>query len=303
MSDDILVECNKSQLKFMLDYLRPLLPRHLQQHHFIYSYLYHYERINNNRHRIDSDRWNVRFYTHRKGQPENCTLITLNGSRDYIVVCFTLDETKAELKQCLQQTNRINWQNTPFSMLCDEGLFDVVNEVLCQKNPIDWLYPPREKIFYRTPETIEALPINVKLPDDLFIAPLDHRKHAKIMDDHWYYKHENSLPLIRHSIEFNGGLGIFRHGEADPIAWITTNEYLTPGFLYTKKSERCKGYGELLTTLELKRTLKINGLPSCSFISVENKRSLAMNRKLRATVVGMVTWIEKPLPLDKKSHL
>lgn len=49
------------------------------------------------------------------------------------------------------------------------------------------------------------------------------------MDDHWDYKGENSLNLIRQSIELNGGIGLFRKGVEQPICWISTNNYFTPG--------------------------------------------------------------------------
>lgn len=76
---DILMECSQQQLRTMLDILKSQLPRRIQQHNFIYSYLYHYERINANRDRLKSGQWNLRLYTHRYGNLDNCTLISLNG--------------------------------------------------------------------------------------------------------------------------------------------------------------------------------------------------------------------------------
>ena len=76
---------------------------------------------------------------------------------------------------------------------------------------------------------IELWTLFSRLPEDLYLAPLDPIKHSKIMDNHWDYKAENSLNLIHQSIVLNGGIGLFRKGVGQPICWISTNEFLTPG--------------------------------------------------------------------------
>ncbi|XP_005183055.2 uncharacterized protein LOC101895480 isoform X2 [Musca domestica] len=291
---DVLVECTKPQLEAMLAVLKPLLPRRTQQHNFIRSYLYHYDNINNNRHDLKSDRWNVRFYTHRSGDPNNCTLITINSYRDYFLICFTLQESQTELKECLESTNRINWKNYNLLLMCDENLYEMVKNVACQKIPPgEWMFPSHEHAMLITKDKIAKLEIDEKLPDELYVAPLDPEKHAELINTHWFMRHANSLELIRRCIEFNGGIGLFRRGMEQPISWISTNEFLNPGFLYTMEAERGHGYGRMMLKLELKRLLAIHNLDLITIVADENEGSKALHHKLGFESVCKVRWIAK----------
>ncbi|XP_061396531.1 uncharacterized protein LOC133332167 [Musca vetustissima] len=291
---DILMECSQQQLREMLDILKANLPRRIQQHNFIYSYLFHWEKINANRQQLKSDRWNLRFYTHRYGKPENCTLISLNGCGDYIVLCFTLQESQEELRECLAKTNLIKWEPKRMHVVCDENIHVMVKELLIQRSQkTNWTCTPFENIMYITKDKIAALQVDEKLPDDLYIAPLDAEKHAEFINNHWSHKYEKSLGLIRQSIEFNGGSGLFRRGEEQPLCWMLENEFLTPGFLYTMPSERRKGYGELIMKMELKRLLKLHNIDLFTFVIVTNEQSLKLHRKLGFEPATRIVWIEK----------
>ncbi|XP_011294569.1 uncharacterized protein LOC101899881 isoform X1 [Musca domestica] len=291
---DILLECSQLQLRTMLDILKSQLPRRIQQHNFIYSYLYHYERINANREQLKSERWNLRFYTHRYGKLENCTLITLNGCGDYIVLCFTLQESQEELRECLAKTNLIEWRAKRMYLICDESIIPLMKEMLPLRLNIDWDCTPFENIMYITKEKIAALQVDEILPQDLYVAPLDAEKHAATINENWTHKYENSLGLVRQSIEFNGGLGLFRRGESQPLCWMLENEFLSPGFLYTMPSERRKGYGELIMKLELKRLLKLHNLDLFTYVIVTNERSLQLHRKLGFEIATRIVWFGKP---------
>ena len=78
---DILIEFDKVVLKKLLNILKDELPHKIRQYNYLYSYLYHYDTLNENRNKIKLDRWNVRFYGHRYGKLENCTIITITGSK------------------------------------------------------------------------------------------------------------------------------------------------------------------------------------------------------------------------------
>lgn len=80
-SPDILVELKKSSLIDFLNVLKEELPHKIRQYNYLLCYLSHYETLNKNRHQIASDRWNVRFYGHRYGKRENCTIVTITKSR------------------------------------------------------------------------------------------------------------------------------------------------------------------------------------------------------------------------------
>ncbi|KAM7343864.1 uncharacterized protein ACRADG_010769 [Cochliomyia hominivorax] len=291
---DILIEFNKETLKTLLKLLKHELPQKIRQYNFLYSYLYHYDTLNNNRNKIISDRWNVRFYGHRYGKIENCTIVTINGCKDFVVTAFTLEESRAELKECLFNTNLINWNAENLNLMCDESVFKAVNDVVCQKDT-NWDYLPLENVMHITKEKIKQISNDDSiLPKDVYLAPLDAEKHSKIIDDHWAYKGENSLNLIRQSIELNGGLGLFRQGVEQPICWISTNEFLTPGFLYTLPADRKKGFGSYIMKMELKRLLSVHNTDLFSFVCIENIPSLALHNSLGFETVNRVTWIQKP---------
>ncbi|XP_037809270.1 uncharacterized protein LOC119602020 [Lucilia sericata] len=289
---DILIEFKKDTLKSLLNLLKNELPHKIRQYNFLLSYLYHYDKLNQNRDKLISDRWNVRFYGHRYGQLENCTIVTINGSKDFVITAFTLEKSRTELKECLRKTKLINWETKSLNIMCDESVFKAVNEVVCEKDT-NWTYLPLENVLHISKEKIRQLSTDSNLPEDLYLAPLDPEKHAKIMDDHWDYKAENSLQLIRQSIELNGGIGIFRQGVEQPICWISTNEFLTPGFLHTLPAERKKGYAALIMKMELKRLLSIHNTDLFSFVCIENTPSLALHYKLGFETVNRVTWIQK----------
>ena len=82
---DILIEFNKESLNKLLNILKDELPHKIRQYNYLYSYLYHYDTLNENRNEIKSDRWNVRFYGHRYGKLENCTIITITGRKVTVI--------------------------------------------------------------------------------------------------------------------------------------------------------------------------------------------------------------------------
>ncbi|XP_061390417.1 uncharacterized protein LOC133325708 [Musca vetustissima] len=292
---DILVECSQNQLRAMLDVLRPLLPSSIQQYSCISSFLYHFDKICDNRESLISEGWNLRFYTHRSGNQDNCTLISLTGHKDYIVTCFTLQESQEELKECLLKTNRIEWNLKRMYVVCDEKLFQTVNEIACQKVPHNWIYLPYDKLIYASKDTIQALQLNEdSIDDDLHLAELDAEKHANIVNEYWQYKHDQSLAYIHQCIAFNGGIGLFRGNEDQPIAWMTANECLAPGFRYTLPSDRRKGYSELVMKAYLKRLVKIHQSDLYFMVSEHNEASLSLHKKLGFEVVSRINWLEKP---------
>ncbi|XP_073848972.1 uncharacterized protein [Musca autumnalis] len=271
---DILLECSQQQLRSI--------------------YLHHYGRINGNRENLKSQCWNLRLYTHRYGRLENCTLLSLNGCGDYIVLCFTLEESQNELRQCLTETNLINWNTKQMNLVCDESILRMAREITCQKLAVPWKCYSLENIMYITKEKIASLQVDEKLPDDLYVGPLDAEKHANIINHHWLYKSEHSLGLVRQSIEFNGGLGLFRRGGDQPLCWILENEFMAPGFLFTMPSERRKGYGKLIMKLELQRLLKIHNLDLFTMVNVSNEQSLNLHHKLGFEIASRIVWLEKP---------
>lgn len=68
-----------------------------------------------------------------------------------------MEESRAELKECLLKTKLINWQNDNLNLMCDESVFKAVNYVVCQKDS-NWIYLPLENVLHITTEKIKQLP-------------------------------------------------------------------------------------------------------------------------------------------------
>lgn len=292
-NSDILTECDKAFLTSLLDILKKHLPREIRGYNTIYNYWYHYDKINGNRANLRSDRWNFQFYRHRYGKAENCTLISISGLKDYIIGLFTLEPSGTELMECIQETKLINWQHKFLDIMCNEQHFDLVKGIV-QKKCDGWILLPVENIMWISKEKVDKLELNVTLPSDVHVAPLSSDKHSEIIADHWYYKSENTFYLVKESIEFNGGLGIFRRSSnGQPICWLATNEFFTPGFLYTIESERRKGFAKYLLAAELKRLCIQHGLDMYSYVSNGNANSLKLHEQLGFETVNRLTWLEK----------
>uniref|UniRef100_A0A1A9Z2E4 N-acetyltransferase domain-containing protein n=1 Tax=Glossina pallidipes TaxID=7398 RepID=A0A1A9Z2E4_GLOPL len=244
-NSDILTECDKVFLTSLLHILKKHLPREIRSYNTIYNYWYHYDKINENRANLRSDRWNFQFYRHR------------------------------------------------YDIMCNEEHLDLVKGIV-QKKCDGWILLPVENIMWISKEKVDKLELNVTLPSDVRVAPLNSDKHSEIIADHWYYKSENTFYLVKESIEFNGGLGIFRRGSnGQPICWLATNEFFTPGFLYTIESERRKGFAKYLLAAELKRLCIQHGLDMYSYVSNGNANSLKLHEQLGFEAVNRLTWLEK----------
>lgn len=52
-----------------------------------------------------------RFYVHRHGIKENCTIFGITGEKDHNVTLFTFQESLDELSECLKKTTLIRWKD------------------------------------------------------------------------------------------------------------------------------------------------------------------------------------------------
>lgn len=50
------------------------------------------------------------FYTHREGLRENCTIFGITSEQDHLVWFFSFEESCQELKDCLEQSKLIKWE-------------------------------------------------------------------------------------------------------------------------------------------------------------------------------------------------
>jgi hypothetical protein len=104
---DILRELNDDELSFILQRLEECLPYTIKDIYYINTALKTREASKN--HKNVSDKVLPRFYTHRRGKKENCTVVGITGENDHTVWYFTFDDSLVEIRECLYTTQLIKW--------------------------------------------------------------------------------------------------------------------------------------------------------------------------------------------------
>lgn len=102
---DILRELEGEELDFIIEKLNSHLPYTIKDLLYIQS-AQKFKSIDNGEF---SDKVLPKFFTHRHGEREHCTIFGITGERDHTVWYFTFDDTLGEIRECLENTNRIKW--------------------------------------------------------------------------------------------------------------------------------------------------------------------------------------------------
>lgn len=104
---DILREVTESELNYVIDRMKESLPRNIKNINYILSA----QRSKNLSKNFDglSGKVTPAFYTHRKGLKENCTIFGITSEADHTVWFFTLQESLDEVRECLENTKRIHY--------------------------------------------------------------------------------------------------------------------------------------------------------------------------------------------------
>lgn len=105
---DILRELSDDELDFIKCKLKKHLPYAIKDLYFIESA----EKCKHAMKSCDeklSDKVVPKFYTHRNGKKENCTIFGITGECDHTVWYFSFDETLREITECLEETKLIKW--------------------------------------------------------------------------------------------------------------------------------------------------------------------------------------------------
>lgn len=81
-----------------------------------------------------SDRERITFYTHKNGNLKNGTYIAICGKLDYWIFISTLEESGEEMRDCIFNTNLIEWNLGPFFTPNDEREALMLLDYMKQKN-------------------------------------------------------------------------------------------------------------------------------------------------------------------------
>lgn len=103
---DILRELNGEEINYILKRLEDHLPSTIKDIYYIKTALKVWEASKN--HKNLSDKVLPRFYTHRQGKKENCTIVGITGENDHTVWYFSFDNSLKEISECLN-TKLIKW--------------------------------------------------------------------------------------------------------------------------------------------------------------------------------------------------
>ena len=103
---DILREVSDEELFYIIQKLEEKLPYTLKDLYYIKSALKCREESCN--HKNLSDKVLPKFYTHRHGKREHCTIFGITRDRDHSVWYFSFDDGLREIRECLD-TKFIMW--------------------------------------------------------------------------------------------------------------------------------------------------------------------------------------------------
>ncbi len=245
MLNDILVELSNEEIEEYRSFYKSL-----GNIEYVYVHLYlknqlrwnntmmHYTEEEKNE---ISDRCKMKYYRHRNGKSEWKTIIGLTGDQEYTLFVMTLEESLQELRECLEQTKIIKWQQLPLCVAIHERFMKLMYELFEREN-IRCRFNNRCTTFRLDRE--KASNFDYIVPSDVELKALNVAEYA-MMNETWPYKYPGSEIFIRSLIALNGGLGVYVNGEL--ISWILHIECFGIGLLQTVEEYQGKGYARLLT--------------------------------------------------------
>lgn len=167
-----------------------------------------------------SDRERILFYTHKNGDIENGTFLTISGTKDYTLFISSLQESGEEMQDCIFKTKLIEWRFGPIFLSTQEKFISHVMDII-NKN--------KYEIFLQTWNTIahmpkeKALDLKINVPEDVYLAALK-IKDCDVMNSEWPYRYNGSLEFIQDLVLFNGGIGLFSKDGNKLLCWVVKNE-------------------------------------------------------------------------------
>lgn len=167
-----------------------------------------------------SDRERILFYTHKNGNIENGTFLTISGTKDYTIVLSSLQDSGEEIRDCIFKTRLIEWKFGPIFLSTQERFVPHIMEII-KENKYEICLQTWNVVPHMPKE--KALELKINIPDDVYLAALK-IEDCDVINSEWPYQYDGSLEFIQDLVVFNGGLGVFSKENNKLLCWIIKNE-------------------------------------------------------------------------------
>lgn len=177
-----------------------------------------------------SDRERITFYTHKNGNLKNGTYIAICGKQDYWIFISTLEESGEEMRECIFNTNLIEWNLGPFFTSNDEREALMLLDYMKQKK-YEVVIENWNVVFHQKKK--DALKVEYDEPEDVYLASLK-IEDCQVIDDLWPHRYVGSLKFIQGVVINNGGIGLYSKDCDKLLCWVIKNEIGSPGYICVK---------------------------------------------------------------------
>lgn len=256
-----------------------------------------------------SDRERIKFYTHKHGNLKNGTFIAICGPLDYWIFISSLEESGEEIRECIFNTELIEWNLGPFFASNDEREAFMLLDFLKQKNYEveieNWNVVAHQK-------KKEASMIEYNVPEDVYIAALK-MEDCRIIDDLWPHRYVGSLKFVQDLVINNGGIGLYSKDSDKLLCWVIKNEIGSPGYvtikyvcickkplninkfirmLQTIDEAKRKGYAAIVMKAIATKLASEDDLDIVAFIRSNNEGSKKLFERLGYNFIGNTCYIK-----------
>ncbi|XP_058122678.1 uncharacterized protein LOC131293568 [Anopheles ziemanni] len=237
-----------------------------------------------------SHRFRKTIYVPNKTNPiKFATFLAIGMDKDIFVMVNTLEQSPSELEDAIRKTSYIKWHLNPlFVVGGDNGIRESLYKVANERgllNDIKMISDCKNYWMHRE----KAATLSYSVPDDVELKPLL-VEHAKVIDDLWPHKYNESLRYYESVIQHNGGLGLFNKNDGQLVACVIKNDHDGIGHLYTLSEYNNRGYGTTLAKAMAKMIAAEHKQHVHAFIHPANNRSIKLFEKVGFVPVNQTQW-------------
>ncbi|XP_058122675.1 uncharacterized protein LOC131293565 [Anopheles ziemanni] len=239
-----------------------------------------------------SHRFRKTIYVPNKTNPiQFATFLAIGMDKTIFVALNTLEQPPSELEDAIRKTSYIKWHHNPRIVVGgDNGIRESLYKVVGERGILDSINLSSDSINYWMHREKGAT-FSYDVPDDVELKPLL-VEHAKVIDDLWPYKSNESLRYFETVIQHNGSLGLFDKRDGQLVACVIKTDHDGIGHLYTLSERNNRGYGTTLAKAMAKLIAAEHKQHVHTFIERTNNRSIKLFEKLGFVPVNQAQWFK-----------